>query len=126
MRTSSGPIAGSASSRRAACGSTPAGSSTRCSPSATPLALRRRTSTILPSHSSRHWRTYRVRGIDSRKILPYVAVADAVDLEAVVLEQPYEYRRRELGRARLAPAARVSPTSPTRSGAAPSGSAPTA
>jgi hypothetical protein len=34
MRTSSGPIAGSSSSRRAACGSTPRGSSTRCTPSA--------------------------------------------------------------------------------------------
>ena len=35
-RTSSGQIAGSASSRQAACGSTPAGSSTRCKPSGDP------------------------------------------------------------------------------------------
>ena len=57
MRTSSGPIAGSASSRRAAWGSTPAGSRTRCTPEG---PLRRSSHATLPSHPFGCRRTYRV------------------------------------------------------------------
>src|SRR3954471_3834555 len=94
MRTSSGPMAGSASSRWAAWGSTPIGSSTRCTPRLRCSAL---IVTVVPSVPS----GFSPENLSS--ILPLAAVLPVRSLcrrrprdGAPVLEQPYEYIAREL------------------------------
>src|SRR3954452_20506412 len=95
IRTSSGAISGSASSRRAAWGSTPAGSRTRCTPSAFCTAVSTHRSCLtrsLQKNLSCHRRTAEDSPVGS----PVLRRAAAPDQGGIVLEQPYEYSAREL------------------------------
>src|SRR3954451_24645480 len=96
MRTSSGPMAGSGSTRRAACGSTPAGSSTRCTPRARSAArctcLSRLTRQV-QKNLSRPQCSAEDSPVGSPLLRRTVATSEG---GSTVLEQPYEYSAREL------------------------------